>query len=55
MKLFSGTCNEDFAKRVLFCGKNIGRFENNKIQDGEIRVIVEEMFGKKIVLLFSHL
>lgn len=43
MKLFSGTCNEDFAKRVCcHLGKTLADLKITKFKDGEIRVIVEE-------------
>ena len=43
MKIFSGTCNEDFAKRVCcYLGKTLADLKITKFKDGEIRVIVEE-------------
>lgn len=43
MKLFSGTTNEDFAKRVCcYLGKTLADLKITRFQDGEIRVIVEE-------------
>ena len=43
MKIFSGTTNEDFAKRVCaYLDKTIAQLKISRFSDGEIRIIVEE-------------
>ena len=43
MKIFSGTTNENFAKRVCsYLDKSLAELKISRFNDGEIRIIVEE-------------
>ena len=43
MKIFSGTANEDFARRVCsYLDRELAKLKISTFNDGEIRIIVEE-------------
>ena len=55
-KLFSGSANPEFAKKVGdYLGMNVSDAKLNKFSDGEISVQITESVEVKMFILFNQL